>query len=91
MSQTIASAAATPSRLTRARRLLATAPFTARLGMVVVTIYAFVAIFAPWIAPYGEVDVVSRIPFDSWSAEHLLGTDQLGRDFLPRPAWTAAP
>ena len=49
MSQTIASAAATPSRLTRARRLLATAPFTARLGMVVVTIYAFVAIFAPWI------------------------------------------
>ena len=84
MSQTIASAAATPSRLTRARRLLATAPFTARLGMVVVTIYAFVAIFAPWIAPYGEVDVVSRIPFDSWSAEHLLGTDQLGRDFLSR-------
>ena len=84
MNQSIASSPATPSRLTRARRLLATAPFTARLGMVVVTIYAFVAIFAPWIAPYGEVDVVSRIPFDAWSAEHLLGTDQLGRDFLSR-------
>ncbi|WP_349306285.1 ABC transporter permease [Pseudomonas sp. GX19020] len=52
--------------------------------MVVVAIYAFVAVFAPWIAPYGEVDVVSRIPFDGWSAEHLLGTDQLGRDFLSR-------
>ncbi len=84
MNQSIASSPATPSRLTRARRLLTTAPFTARLGMVVVTIYAFVAIFAPWIAPYGEVDVVSRISFDAWSAEHLLGTDQLGRDFLSR-------
>ncbi len=84
MDQSIESRRATPSRLTRARRFLATAPFSAKLGMVVVAIYAFVAIFAPWIAPYGEVDVVSRIPFDGWSAEHLLGTDQLGRDFLSR-------
>ncbi|EGJ20294.1 binding-protein-dependent transport systems inner membrane component [Cereibacter sphaeroides WS8N] len=84
MDQSIDARPATPSRLTRARRLLATAPFTARLGMVLVAIYAFVAIFAPWIAPYGEVEVVSRIPFDGWSAQHLLGTDQLGRDFLSR-------
>ncbi|AXQ94776.1 ABC transporter permease [Cereibacter azotoformans] len=84
MDQSIDARPATPSRLTRARRLLATAPFTARLGMVLLAIYAFVAIFAPWIAPYGEVEVVSRIPFDGWSAEHLLGTDQLGRDFLSR-------
>ncbi|MGC9445598.1 ABC transporter permease [Cereibacter sphaeroides] len=84
MDQSIDARPAPPSRLTRARRLLATAPFTARLGMVLVAIYAFVAIFAPWIAPYGEVEVVSRIPFDGWSAQHLLGTDQLGRDFLSR-------
>ncbi|ABA81124.1 ABC transporter permease subunit [Rhodobacter sphaeroides] len=84
MDQSIDARPATPSRLTRARRLLTTAPFTARLGMVLVAIYAFVAIFAPWIAPYGEVEVVSRIPFDGWSAQHLLGTDQLGRDFLSR-------
>lgn len=84
MDQSIESRRATPSRLTRTRRFLATAPFSAKLGMVVVAIYAFVAVFAPWIAPYGEVDVVSRIPFDGWSAEHLLGTDQLGRDFLSR-------
>ena len=84
MDQSIESRRATPSRLTRTRRFLATAPFSAKLGMVVVAIYAIVAVFAPWIAPYGEVDVVSRIPFDGWSAEHLLGTDQLGRDFLSR-------
>ncbi len=84
MDQSIDARPVPPSRLNRARRLLATAPFTARLGMVLVAIYAFVAIFAPWIAPYGEVEVVSRIPFDGWSAQHLLGTDQLGRDFLSR-------
>ncbi len=84
MYQSLDSRHAQPSRLTRARRLLRSAPFTAKLGMVVVFVYAFVAIFAPLIAPYGEVEVVSRIPFDAWSAQHLLGTDQLGRDFLSR-------
>lgn len=77
----------TPTRISRVRhtvKMIRSAPFTAKLGMVVVTIYAFVAIFAPWIAPYGEAEVASRVPFGDWSAEHLLGTDRLGRDFLSR-------
>ncbi|MBP9185060.1 MAG: ABC transporter permease [Fuscovulum sp.] len=73
-----------PPRLTRFLRLLRSAPLTAQFGMVVTLAYALVALFAPLIAPYGEVEVVSRVPFDGWSAEHLLGTDQLGRDFLSR-------
>lgn len=84
MEQSLASKPATPGRLAHGCRLIRSAPFSAKFGMVVVASYAFVALFAPLIAPYGEVDVVSRVPFAAWSSEHLLGTDQLGRDFLSR-------
>ncbi|WP_323010218.1 ABC transporter permease [Paracoccus sp. (in: a-proteobacteria)] len=84
MEQSIETPYVKPGRVTRSLRLIRSAPFTAKLGMVVMAIYAFVAVFAPLLAPYGEVEVVSRVPFDVWSADHLLGTDQLGRDFLSR-------
>lgn len=84
MQQSLVSTPAMPSRLSLAWRRIRSAPFSAKFGMVVVACYAFVALFAPLLAPYGEVEVVSRVPFDAWSAEHLLGTDQLGRDFLSR-------
>ncbi|WP_367185922.1 ABC transporter permease [Mesorhizobium escarrei] len=41
-------------------------------------------IFGPLVAPYGEAEVVSKIPFSPWSREFLLGTDQLGRDTFSR-------
>lgn len=43
----------------------------------------FVAIFAPWLAPYGEAQVFDT-PFADWSSEHLLGTDQVGYDLFSR-------
>ncbi|WP_306462343.1 MULTISPECIES: ABC transporter permease [unclassified Mesorhizobium] len=45
--------------------------------------YVFVAVFAHWIAPYGETQVFSEA-FAPWSQEFKLGTDQLGRDMLTR-------
>ena len=60
------------------------APVTALTGLVIVGIYVVAAVFAPWIAPYGEYEVVSDIPFAPWSEANLLGTDQLGRHFLTR-------
>lgn len=65
-------------------RALKKAPYSAWFGMIVIAIYIFVALFAPWIAPYGEAQVVSQTPFDVWSATHWLGTDQLGRDMFTR-------
>jgi peptide/nickel transport system permease protein len=65
-------------------RTLKKAPYSAWFGMIVIAIYIFVAFFAPWIAPYGEAEVVSQQPFELWSWTHWFGTDQLGRDMLTR-------
>ncbi len=70
-------------RWERMKIALKKAPWSARLGMFVVFIYFFTAIFAPMIAPYGEAQVFPE-PFAIWSAEHLLGTDQIGRDVFTR-------
>jgi len=53
-------------------------------GMVVITVFILVAIFAPLIAPYDPYKTDLRNSLDSPSTEHLLGTDQLGRDSLTR-------
>ncbi len=56
---------------------------TAWIGMFIVSVFVFVAIFAPWIAPYSESDSVS----DTWdppSWQFWLGTDNIGRDLLSR-------
>ncbi|RWE25134.1 MAG: ABC transporter permease subunit [Mesorhizobium sp.] len=59
------------------------APLTAWFGLVIVAIYVVVALFASVIAPYGEGQVIGS-QFDPWTAQHLLGTDNLGRDTLSR-------
>jgi peptide/nickel transport system permease protein len=66
-----------------ALRLLKSAPGTAWFGMIVIVIYGFLAVFAPLIAPYGESQVLGDAYLPS-SAQHWLGTDQLGRDMLTR-------
>jgi peptide/nickel transport system permease protein len=50
--------------------------------IIVVTLFA-VGILAPWIAPYG-VDAQSSDSFADVSLEHLMGTDEFGRDVFSR-------
>ena len=56
----------------------------AMIGGITVLVLIILAIFAPWIAPYSysyqNLDIGASPP----SAEHLLGTDVLGRDLLSR-------
>lgn len=62
---------------------LRTAPLTAAFGMFVVFTYAIAGIFAPWIAPFGEAEVISSA-FAPADENMLLGADQLGRDMFSR-------
>ena len=66
-----------------ARRTLASAPISAWFSMIVIFIYVFAAIFAPWIAPYGEAEVVGKA-YQPSGPEFWLGTDQIGRDLFSR-------
>ena len=54
------------------------------IGLVLVTLFFASAVFAPWIAPYdpNALDIPSRL--SGPTAEHWLGTDQLGRDTFSR-------
>ncbi len=62
--------------------------FSARVGLFIVLFFAFCAIFAPWLAPYGQSQIVG----DAWApigGEFIFGTDQIGRDFLSRMIYGA--
>ena len=64
-------------------KLFSSAPWSAKFGMVVILFYAVISIFAPFIAPYGETELLGRA-YEVWSDKFLLGTDNLGRDMLSR-------
>ena len=65
------------------------APPTAWFGLLVIALYIFVSIFAGWLAPFGETEVVGyeyepAFYSPGWGGEFLLGTDNLGRDMFSR-------
>jgi peptide/nickel transport system permease protein len=64
-------------------KIISSSPLSAKFGILVVLIYSIVAIFAPFIAPYGEREILGR-SFELWSDKYPLGTDNLGRDMLSR-------
>ena len=64
-------------------KLFWTAPLTAKLGILAILGYAFVAIFAPLLTPYAETAIVGG-SYELWSDEYPLGTDNIGRDMLTR-------
>jgi peptide/nickel transport system permease protein len=56
--------------------------------MIVIAAYVIVAVFAPWIAPYGQAEVFP-VPYAPWGGDHMFGTDQIGRDILSRMIYGA--
>lgn len=55
-----------------------------RIAFIVVILFVLVAIFAPLIAPYNPLQQSIMRINQTPSAQHLLGTDQFGRDVLSR-------
>jgi peptide/nickel transport system permease protein len=72
------SAAATSFRRVAHHNVLAT------IGVLLVAIFIFFALFAPWIAPQNPatIDLPGRLMAPSTA--HWCGTDELGRDILSR-------
>lgn len=54
------------------------------IGGVIFLLMILVAILAPWLAPYDPIsnDIPARLSPPSW--QHLMGTDDLGRDVFSR-------
>ncbi|TFL16320.1 ABC transporter permease [Jannaschia formosa] len=67
-------------------RLLARNPL-AMVGIVIVLGLVLVAAFAPWLAPESPVGQNLSRRLLPPSAEHWMGTDELGRDILSRVIW----
>lgn len=75
------------------RKLFRSMPLTASFGILTILIYAFAAIFAGWLAPYGQEEILQGVaanivpggnPAMGGNPGYPLGTDQLGRDMLSR-------
>jgi peptide/nickel transport system permease protein len=62
---------------------------SAMVGLFLISLFVFVAVFAPFISPYDPTagSIVNR--FEPPSIQHLLGTDLQGRDILSRIFWGA--
>lgn len=58
----------------------------AKVGLIILTIFLLVAIFASLLAPY-DPNEMSMDMMSEPSFQHLLGTDDLGRDLLSRIIW----
>ena len=65
----------------KAWQLISEMNWASRLGLLVVSGFGFCAIFAPWLAPYGQSEIVGDV-WEPLFGKFFFGTDQIGRDML---------
>ena len=59
------------------------------VGLFIILIVLLCALLAPWLSPYDPTSTDLYARLSGPSADHLLGTDELGRDVLSRLIWGA--
>lgn len=88
MSDAAAAPALAPDRRRRSPLLATLRAMLGRppsaVGLVLVTLILFVALCADWLSPYAPAALDIKHRLADPSAQHWLGTDQLGRDLLSR-------
>ncbi|MBT3429497.1 MAG: ABC transporter permease [Proteobacteria bacterium] len=62
-------------------QLISEMNWTSRMGLLGVSVFGFCAIFAPWLAPYGQSEIVGDV-WEPLFGNFFFGTDQIGRDML---------
>ncbi len=62
---------------------LSSIPVSAWVGIAGIALALFCALFAPFIAPHGESEIVGSV-WQPMGGDFLLGTDNLGRDLFSR-------
>jgi peptide/nickel transport system permease protein len=72
-----------PGRLRRALDVV-WGPREGKIGTALLAVFLLVIVLGPALAPYSPTEVGAGTPVSAPSAEHLLGTDHLGRDVLSR-------
>ncbi len=88
VAQAIAIHRQAPSPWTAARRRFVRSR-TGLVGAIVLLIVTICAIFAAQVAPYNPTRQDFRVELQPPSSEHLMGTDEFGRDVLSRVIWGA--
>ena len=63
-------------------------PIASLIGLALTSLFVLLAVFAPWIAPHGNAEIVGDV-WEPMSSTHWLGTDNLGRDLLSRMIYGA--
>jgi peptide/nickel transport system permease protein len=53
------------------------------VGLIIIVIFVALAVFAPWVAPYGPNELAGKTD-EGLSASHLFGTERVGRDIFSR-------
>ena len=69
-------------------RAIGRLPWSARIALIILFFFAMCILFAPWIAPYGESQIVGDV-WEPIGGTFLFGTDQIGRDLLSRLVYGA--
>ena len=64
-------------------------PVKVWVGLAIVLIYVLIAVFAPLLAPHDPLAIDPANKLASPTGDHLLGTDELGRDVLSRLLYAA--